>query len=305
MRSILWISVLLLSAVGVFAQRCTTYSVVEALDRKTGDDINNLHPDDFQASMGKHPMAVVSATQNFDNRVLVLLETDSLRSERVEDMVELVGRLVRQAPQGRRLALAVFSKRSKFAKSFNPDVKQREAEIREVIEEETELGKGVSLYDALHDAIKFFGPRQPGDTVMLISDGFDDSSHRGAMELEKEFEASGIRLLVMMRQPLSHVTGNFMWKPPEQDRAVLERISARSGGTYTMFGAQLFDFAWRGYLLGVEMPDGQYKTHSWKIQLGPLASELHRRHTLYYPQKLPGCDSVQTESAGNKNASQR
>src|SRR5262245_29605861 len=292
MRRILWIPLLLIPAVGVFAQRCTTYSVVEALDRKTGDDINDLRPEDFQATMGKHPLTVVSATQNFDNRVLVLLQTDDLRRERVEDTVNLVTRLVRQAPEGRRLAFAVFAKRSKFAKSFNPDMKRRAAEISEVIEEGPMLGSGVSLYDALHDAIKFFGPTQPGDTVMLISDGFDDSSHRGASQLEKEFEASGIRLLVMMRQPLSHVTGNFMWKSPEYDRAVLERMSARTGGAYTMFGAHLFDFAWRGYLLGIEMPDGQTKAHSWKVQLGPLASELHRRHTLYYRQKLPGCDSV-------------
>jgi hypothetical protein len=296
MRRILWISFVLLIAAGAFAQRCTTYSIVEAFDRKTGDDINNLHPDDFQASMGKHPVAVVSATQNFDNRVLVLLETDSMRIERVEDTVELVTRLVRQAPQGRRVAFAVFAKKSKFAKSFNPDMKQRAAEMSEVIEEGPMLGSGVALYDALHDAIKFFGPVQPGDTVMLISDGFDDSSHRGAGQLEKEFEESGIRLLVMMRQPLSHVTGNFLWKPPEQDRAVLERISTRTGGTYTMFGAHLFDFAWRGYLLGVEMPDGQYKTHSWKLNLGPLATELHRRHTLFYPQKLPGCGAEMAEA---------
>src|SRR5260370_40535706 len=230
MRRIFWISLLLLPAVGAFAQQCTTYSVVEALDRKTGDDINNLRPEDFEASMGKSPLTVVSATQNFDNRVLVLLEPDSLRSERVEDMVNLVTRLVRQAPQGRRLAFAVFSKRSKFPKGFNPDAKQRAAEISEIIEEAPALGKGVSLYDALHDAIKFFGPRQPGDTVMLISDGFDDSSHRGASGVEKEFETSGIRLLVMMRQPLSHVTGNFLWKPPEHDREVLERMGARTGG---------------------------------------------------------------------------
>lgn len=292
MRRILWISLLLLPAVAAFAQRCTTYSVVSALDRKTGDDIDNLRPEDFQATMGDSPLPVVSATQNFDNRVLVLLETDNMRSERVEDMVNLVTRLVRQAPEGRRLAFAVFSKKWKFAKSFNPDVKQRAAEISEVIEEAPALGKSVALFDVLHEAIKFFGPRQPGDTVMLISDGYDDSSGRGASQVEKEFEASGIRLLVMMRQPLSHVTGNFMWKPPEHDREVLERMSLRTGGAYTMFGAHLFDFAWRGYLLGIEMPEGKNKPHSWKLKLGPLASEVHRRHSLYYPQKLPGCDSV-------------
>ncbi|HKF24110.1 MAG TPA: vWA domain-containing protein [Candidatus Angelobacter sp.] len=304
MRRVFWIALLFLPTLGAFAQQCTTYSVVEALDRKTGDDINNLRPEDFEASMGEHPLTVVSATQNFDNRVLVLLETDNMRSERVEDMVNLVTRLVRQAPEGRRLAFAVFSKRWKFAKTFNPNVKQRADEIRELVEEAPALGNGVALYDALHEAIKFFGPREPGDTVMLISDGFDDSSHRGASGVEKEVEKSGIRLLVMMRQPLSHVTGNFLWNPPEHDRAVLERMSVRTGGAYTMFGAQLFDFAWRGYLLGLQMPEGKTKPHSWKVKLGPLASELHRRHQLYYPQRLPGCDGVEEQSAAKINASQ-
>ncbi|HMF91853.1 MAG TPA: vWA domain-containing protein [Candidatus Angelobacter sp.] len=303
MRRAFWISFLLVFAVGAFAQRCTTYSIVEALDRKTGDDINNLHPDDFQATMGDHPVTVVSATQNFDNRVLVLLQTDDMRRERVEDTVNLVTRMVRQAPQGRRVAFAVFSKRSKFGRSFNPDVKQRAAEISEVIEEAPAMGSGAAVYDVLHEGIKFFGAVQPGDTIMLISDGYDDSSHRGASQLEKELETSGIRLLVMMRQPLSHVTGNFLWKAPEQDRAVLERMSVRTGGAYTMFGAHLFDFAWRGYLLGLEMPDGKSGTHSWKLKLGPLASEVHRRHTLYYPQKLR-CPGNVPQSVANINAPQ-
>jgi hypothetical protein len=289
MRRILSVFLLLFPTAWAMAQQCTAYSVVSAIDRKTGDDIDDLNASDFEAQMGKSPLQVVSATQNFNNRVLVLLETDGTKSERVEDAVTLVTRMARQAPDGRRLAFGVFSQRAKFSKGFNPDAKQRSAEISELIEEAPELGSSVALFDALHDAIALFGPREPGDTVVLISDAFDEASKHGSDAVEKEFEASGIRLLVMMRQPLSHVTGNFIWKPPERDREVLERMSARTGGIYTMFNAALFSFAWRGYLLEVALPEGVSKPHPWKLRLGEGAAEEHRRTSLYYPERLPGC----------------
>src|SRR5262249_43005807 len=167
MRGIPYLLFLLLIVDLARAQQCTTYSVVAAVDRKTGDDIDDLRPEDFEAQAGGKPITIVSATQKFDARVLILLETDSLKSDRVSDAVELVTRLARQAPEGRRLAFGVFSRKSKFTKTFNPDMKSRAQEISEVVEEAPSLGQRVALYDALHEAIKLFGDHQPGDTVML------------------------------------------------------------------------------------------------------------------------------------------
>jgi hypothetical protein len=297
MRRVFWFALLLSSSLAI-GQNCTTYTVVNALDHKSLDDIENLKADDFVANLGDAPVAVVSATQDFNNRVLVLLETDGTKSEKIEEVVSLATRLARQAPDGKPLAFGIFAKRSLFTKGFNTDSKTRAAEISAVIEDAPTLGKRVALYDALHNALAVFGAHQPGDTIVLISDGFDDnSSHLGASQIEKELAAKGTRLLVELRQQPSHVTGNFTWRPPEQDRAILERMSARSGGAYTMFSAHLFAFPWRGYMLGVSIPEDSHHSRKWKLRLGDTVALSHKRTNLYYPERLPGCTSTVSAAA--------
>jgi len=291
MRHVLWLILLLFSALPFpgFGQTCTTYTVVSAFDRKSGDDVTNLNPEDFEAKLGKNPLSVVSAEPNFSNRLLVLLQTDGTNNDRIEDVVSLATRLAREAPEGRQLAFGAFGKRSIFTKGFNGDPKKRAGEINAVIEDAPTLGKRIALYDALHNAIALFGAHQPGDTVLVVTDGFDDGSGRAGTEVEKEYLAHATRLLVMLRQTPSHVMGNFMWKNPELDRALLERMSARTGGTYTMFNAYAFGMAWRGYMLGVNLPESTGKSRKWKLRLQASVRAVRRRPNLLYPEQLPPC----------------
>lgn len=291
MKRFFWCALLLVSSLAG-GQNCTTYTLVAALDHKTLDDIEDLTAEDFVAKLGKDPVPVVSVSQDFANRVLVLLEVDGTKSDRIEEVVSLATRLARQAPDGRPLAFGIFTKRSLFTKGFSTDSKTRAAEISAVVEEAPTMGKRVALYDALHDALAVFGPHQPGDTILLIGDGYDDDSKRASSQVEKEFVARGTRLLVELRQQPSHVTGNFLWRPPERDRIILERMSARSGGAYTLFSAHLFAFPWRGYMLGVSIPDDPRHSRKWKLHLGSDIVESHKNPNLYYPERLPGCASV-------------
>jgi len=291
MRCVLSSALLLFSSWAV-GQNCTSYTVVNALDRKTLDDIENLQPDDFVSKVDKAPAPVVSINPDFNNRVLVLLEIDGTKSDRIEEVVSLATRLAREAPDGKPLAFGIFAKRSLFTKGFNADSKTRAAEISAVIEDAPTLGKRVALYDALHNALTVFGQHQPGDTVLLIGDGFDDASNRAGSEVEKQFVATGTRLLVELRQQPSHVTGNFLWKPPEHDRELLERMSTRSGGAYTMFSAHLFSFPWRGYMVGVSIPEGSHRSRKWKLRLGETVAVTHKRTDLFYPERLPSCTST-------------
>lgn len=291
MHRLFGLGLLVLSSWAI-GQNCTAFTVVNALDRGTWDDIKDLGPEDFEAKVGQVAVPIVSVTPDFSNRVLVLLEVDGTKSSRIEDTVNLATRLARQAPDGKPLAFGIFAKRSLFTKSFNTDSQERAREISAVIEDAPTLGHEVALYDALHNALAFFGQHQPGDTILLISDGFDEASGRGGSEVAKEFAAAGTRLLAEMRQPLSHVLGNFMWKPPEQDREILEHISLRSGGAYTMFSAYLFDFAWRGYMIGVSIPNDSRRTHKLKLRLGSAVTSAHRRTSLNYPESLPGCGNI-------------
>src|SRR5262249_21301727 len=98
---------LLLISVWAAAQNCSTYALAAPFDKKTGDDVANLQPENFEAKMGQTILPVLSSTQDFDNRVLVLLETDGADSERIGDVVDLVVKLARQAPDGKRIAFGI------------------------------------------------------------------------------------------------------------------------------------------------------------------------------------------------------
>lgn len=286
-----------------FAQGCTTYALVAAYDRRSGEPVDNLKGEDFEARMGDQEIPVLNATQQFSNRLLVLVETDGRRSERVDEAVDLATRLARQTPAGKAMAFGAFAKRSVFTDGFIDDDKKRSRAISAVIEEADNLGKRVALYNALHKALAMFGPHQPGDTVVLISDGYDDDSNRSGMEVEHEFLSQGTRLVVMFRQPPSHVLGNFNWHPPEHDREVLQDMSDKTGGTYTMFDAYSFSLASHGYLVSVRLPEGKQKPQQWKLRLRNSAAIPPRRVQLHYPDRLLPCsDPVAEVRAKNESA---
>jgi hypothetical protein len=290
-RAVTILIVIFFSWAYAMAQNCATYALVAAYDKKTGDDIDHLKAEDFRAYLGGHEIPILSLTQQFSHRLLVLVETDGRRSQKVEEAVSLATSLARQAPAGTPMAFGAFAKRSIFTDGFIGDEQQRAKAISSVIEEADTLGRRVALYNALHKALALFGPHQPGDTVILISDGYDEDSNRSGSEVEHEFEAHGTRLMVMFRQPPSHVFGNFNWNPPEHDRAILQNMSSRTGGIYSMLDAYSFSLAWHGYLVEVRIPEGINKPKPWKLRLRENAWADARRTRIYYPEKILPCST--------------
>jgi hypothetical protein len=277
------------------AQECTSYVVVSAFDRKSGDDIDDLNAGDFQARLGNHDVAVVSATQKFTDRVLVLLQTDGTNNDRIEEVVSLATKMARQAPEGKPLAFGVFVKKSAFTQGFITEQKSRALAISGLREEEPNLGKEVRLYNALHEALKVFGPHRPGDAVLVITDGYDDGSDHSGVEVKNEYVNSGTRLFVALRRTPSRVSGNFMWTSPEPLIHFVQKMSEITGGMYTMFSARDFSFAWEGYMLGIQAPEGvSPKHHKLKVRLQGAAALEHKRVNLYFPERLPDCAPAST-----------
>lgn len=289
MRPLLWFFLLMLSALAA-AQECTSYVVVAVLDPATGEEIDKLKVEDFVARAHSTVLPVVSAERNFSNRLLVLLETDGAgANDKIGDEVNTIANLARQAPDGKQISLGVYSGRAVFTKDFNANEKERTAEINGVIEEADTVGKHVAMFDALHEALAQFGPHQPGDTVLLVADPYDDSSHHSADDVEKEYVATGTRLAVMLREPLSRVNRDFMWSRHDREKTTFETLTARTGGSYTIFGAHIFRFPWKGYMLGVQVPRGMHTPAKWKLKLSSTAQVAVRHPKLYYPQLLPAC----------------
>jgi len=284
--------VLLLSSWAA-AQECTTTVLASFYDQLTKDEIEILKTEDIAVKIDAKTLPVLNASRDFHNRLLILLETEgSAKNEKLADLIQTVTLQARQVPEGTPVAFGVFAEKALFTKGFFAGQEKRTAAINDVIEEAGPLGKRVALWDSLHEALAVFGPHQPGDTILLVGDPYDDASHRSAGNVEKEFVANGTRLFMMRRMHGSRVDRDFLWASHELEKAVLERTTQETGGLLSEYVASLIRFGWAGYMLEIRRPSAVKHPRQWKVQFRGPAVETHKRTNFYYPALLPPCDSV-------------
>jgi len=296
-RSI-WLFVLVaLTARGAAGQGCTTTVLASFYDQRTTAELETLKTEDFAVKMGDKTLSVLSSSRKFNNRLLILLQTEgAANSDKLENIVEMVTKQAQQAPEGKPVAFGVFAEKAQFTKGFIADPDQRRAAVSAVVEEAGDLGKQVALWDALHQALTLFGPHQPGDTILLVGDPFDNASHHSASDVEKEFTAKGTRLFMMRRLNGSHVERDFMWSSHELEKSTLDRLTQETGGLISLYVPPLIRFAWAGYMLEIKLPPDMNKPHKWKVEFQGPAAQIHRKTNFYYPATLPPCGNPQSAS---------
>jgi len=296
MRLVIAVFALLLSSRGL-AQQCTTTVLASFYDQLTKDEIETLKPGDLEIKIDGKKLPVLSASRDFNNRLLILLQTEgSAKNDKLAELVSTVTQQAREAPAGKPVAFGVFAEKATFTKGFSSEPEMRTAAINEVVESAPPLGKRVALWDALHEALTLFGPHQPGDTVLLVGDPYDDASHRSPETVEKEFIASGTRLFMMRRTQGSRVERDFLWQNHDLEKTVLARMTEETGGLLSLYVASLIRFAWAGYMLEIKLPPGMGRPHKWKVQFRGDAAQTHRKTNFYYPARFPSCELQQATS---------
>lgn len=295
MRRVLLSAVLFFSSLAV-CQDCTTYVVVNAYEPRLHIDIQTLKAEDFTARAGNTELPIVSLDREYTSRMLVLLETDGAADNpKIGEVVDTVVRMARQAPEGKPLAFGVYAGRAVFTKGFLTDPEKRTAEINAVFEESESLGKRVALYDSLREGLKLFGEHQPGDTVLLVGTPFDDKSSHSSSDVEKEFLETGTRLLIMLRDPLTDVSRDFLTNSHPIEKRMFTTLTDRTGGAYTDFDPHFFGFSWRGYMMGVKVPEGGHKPTKWHLKLQKMTERAFAHSKLYFPDQLPPCRNIAAE----------
>ena len=296
-------SLIILATSGLFAQNCTTYVVVNTFDGKTGQGIDDLKAGNFQAKAGSVSLPVASAAQNFNNRVLVLLQKSaSPEKQKTQEQLREIADLVRQAPAGRAIAFGVFSEKAFISSEFFADPEKRAEAVDAILAQAAQLPSKIStVYDTLHQALAAFGPHQPGDTILLMSDGNDHTSKRNPTDLTKEFTEKGTRLLVVVESGLPVNFTNYFPKNhySEYEKPLLapalKALSKQTGGAYRYYEAgKILDFAWAGYLLGIKTPAAWDNPKEWQLALKDASGKIDKKALLLFPQKLTPCDSAVT-----------
>src|SRR5438270_8204655 len=149
MRLVIAVFALLLSSQGL-AQECTTTVLASFYDQLTKDEIETLKTQDLEVKIDGKKLPVQSASREFNNRLLILLETEgSAKNEKLADLVSTVTQQARTAPEGKPVAFGVFAEKASFTKGFSSDPEMLIAAINEVVEGAPPLGKRVALWYSL------------------------------------------------------------------------------------------------------------------------------------------------------------
>lgn len=311
MKWSLWFALLVLSA-SAAAQTCTQTVPISVLDPKTGSFIPSLQAALLHAKAEKNVLPIVGFQPIKTSRLVILIdESGSMgyvndpvahKKEAIARTEEALLQFLKESPE---VAAEYGFFNDKVV--FSGKLTSRQQELLEGIEvAKSQFGKTgfgpTSLYDALHQALLRLQPVQPGDSIVLLTDGGDNKSKLQAKDIKEELRASGVRLF-------SFVIAGHMFPPDADEISELYGLVESSGGGVAAI--DIYNLSWadkktlaaninvlkhfwtqqilNGYLLSLEVPANSNKNRKWTLKLDRAADGDLKNAGLRYPNRLPGC----------------
>jgi hypothetical protein len=243
-------------------------------------------------------------------RVLILIDASGSMEpikkpmNRQRKALEIVSRtldeLLDQLPQGVSVEYGMFNNFAVFGPGFIADPAELRKSRSDLIERLKHRGlKGTALYDALHDGLERFDPPQPGDSILVLTDGVDNESRSKAGKIQEEAAIKGVRLFTIL----------FHSNEPDTEGSVPEipNFAERTGGSVHVIDAtsdvwmggkapehekqDLLRFmkneVFSGYLLRFNPPTGK-KNGKWLLSVDRLPDQKYKI-VAAYPSQLNGC----------------
>jgi hypothetical protein len=313
-----WVCNFLLTlAATAVAQDCTQSVPVRVVDKETAAPIEPLTADMLTARMGETHLAISSPAHIRAGRIVVLIDESGSMSEiepssysthktqALRTVKQTLSDLIIALPPGVSLEYGLFNKKWAFSDGFISDPEELRKNIAETIAGFGKRGYGnTALRDALHDALLRFGTSQPGDSILLLTDGGENASKLTVRQVEHDFRVAHVRLLTMMVNESGVV-------PDEEQMARdwIEDLVKKTGGSYLAIDATNQSWGdkknnvrniamirgfWNDRVLGtdviqVQVPGSITKETKWKLSVNREADPRLKRATVVYPDRLAPC----------------
>jgi hypothetical protein len=178
--------------------------LVNVLDRHD-NAVRDLPIDDFRVKVNGHPAAVVEAHYNLaPRRIVVLLDMSGSmaggteKNRKWQIAREAIEDLIAESPADVNLALLTFSFQVHDAFDFSQSRGSMAAWLKKGPTQRADVKGRTALYDAVLAATRLLGPTLPGDSIYVITDGGDNSSHISETKAMELLLRSGIRLFVFL-----------------------------------------------------------------------------------------------------------
>ncbi len=314
---------LLFLAASAAGQDCTQTVPVRVVDRNTGAPIEPLTADMVTARMGQTSLPISAQARLRAGRIVVLIDesgsmnhiesspSSSYQKYALGTVKQTLSNLMTALPPGVSVEYGQFSDRSALGSTFVSAPEEVRKSIDEVIARFGKSGYGpTAMRDALHEALMHFGTAQPGDTVLLLTDGVDSQSKLAAKTLQQEFRAAHARLLTML------VSGSSETPEEVGSRGSLQDLVEKTGGASLAIDIGNPSWAnkkenprnvetvrrfWTEWVLStdvlqVQVPGTLTKETKWTLSVNRAADARLKHAVVIYPTRLSPC-AVPTVSA--------
>jgi hypothetical protein len=296
-----------------FAQECARTIPLSVFNTAIELGSNELVPGLLQARTGRSQLRITSVEKIPTRRLLLLVDGSGSmaamdkfwlhKSKATKTAEEVAEKFIVEILPRVPVAYGVFQEQLFVAAGFASDPRRLQEDIGNI--KQKSLGarkKGTAIYDALAEGLLLFGETQPGDAILLITDGEDNLSKHSPKEIENNLKQSGVRFFVLL-------VSEHIFNPLDfQSRQALMDISRQTGGMVNVLDAENpawgFDEATAGaaqdissflhlqllssYRLHAAAPESK-KAQKWTLSLRADGDARWKEVKLSYPDRLEPC----------------
>lgn len=272
--------------------RTITLSATDKSDPKLWKIKTDLQPADLIIHAGGQLATIVSLKPTTPlNRVIMLIDTSgSMGYESDKKRVSAKWRIIESAAD--EFANRLPSTHAAGLVLFSTDIEQRVrlGEDRSVLLKQIQALSQVRpfghtrLWDALIESVQMFGNAQPGDAILIASDGGDNESRNSSAKAKKLLLDSGVRVFVVL------LPDEFGRTPEEQSgyQDLLQLARDTGGSSFTVVTKDTYQ----------EMKEVS-ATNAVRFLLGHAT--FFYSAELQFPKPLPGTPHI-TASVSNRKA---
>jgi hypothetical protein len=292
------------------AQDCSQTMPAIFLDEQRRPPVPAITSGRLHAKLGSLTVPVTSVERIANFRVLILFDASgSMEQTDVpfgyqRKALALINAtfddLMGELPQGTNVEYGVFNSRAVFGPKFTAYPEDLRKSLVKLNELSRRGHKGTALYDALQESLARFDPPQPGDSIVIVTDGMDNESRLKAGKVQEEASRKGVRLFsILIRGNEFDYQGAWL---------MILDFSERTGGSVHVINVgtnpwtgdkgaeeerQELRRFWKneiisGYLLHFNLPAGTKKQRKWLLSVDRLPGQK-RKVLAAYPSRLNPC----------------
>jgi hypothetical protein len=281
------------------------------VDEESRTFLSGITPDRLHAKVGSLVVPIASVERIPGFRVLILFDTsgsmeqtDSLFSHQHKALA-LVNRtldeLLNELPQDAKVEYGLFNNYAVFGPAFTANSEELRKSLSDLTGQMKRRGpKKTALYDAIRDGMARFDPPQPGDSIVMVTDGMDNVSRLRAGKVQEEAARKGVRVFTIL---LNEYHFDY-----DGSRLVILDFAERTGGSVHVIN--IAGNAWTGdkepeeerrelrrfwnnevlsgYLLRFNLPANAKKQGKWILRVDRLPGQK-TKILAAYPSRLNAC----------------